>query len=121
MLETTYIKIWKEGGILYSVFAEGLHIDIEIARKCVEARITFSRGISYPVFIDMKGIRSVTKEARDYLADEGSRLIKGGALLVDSALTKMLGNIFLQINKPQVPLKLFTDKDEAREWLQQYL
>ena len=121
MLETAYMKIWKEDGILYSVYSENLNINIEIAKNCVETRIAYSQGISYPVLIDMKGVKSVTKEARDYLADEGARLIKGGALIVESALNKMLGNLFLRINKPKIPVKLFTDEKEAKEWLQQYL
>ena len=120
ILETKYVKIWIEEGILYCAFADDLDVDIEIAKSSVESRINFSKGISYPVLIDMKGVRSFTKETRDYMGKEGARLINAGALVVDSALTKMLVNLFLLINKPNVPTKLFTDEKEAKEWLQHF-
>ncbi|MES2286254.1 MAG: hypothetical protein V4547_11240 [Bacteroidota bacterium] len=120
ILETKYVKIWIADGILYCTFANDLDVDIEIAKSAVESRINFSKGISYPLLVDMKGIRSFTKEARDYAGKEGARLIKAGALVVDSALTKTLGNLFLLINKPNVPTKLFTDEKEAKEWLQHF-
>jgi hypothetical protein len=46
------------------------------------------------------------------------------ALLLNSYATKLIGNIFLKLSKGKpneagriVPLKLFTDRDEAIEWL----
>ena len=110
-----------EGYILRGEFAEKLEIDVEIARQCVSERIKFSEGKSHLCLFNMKGIKSVTKEARDSLGKEGVELIKAGALLINSPLTKMLGNIFLTLNKPKVPTKLFTDEEEAKEWLRQYL
>src|SRR5688572_2145269 len=118
--ETPYLKIWKESEILHCVFAEKLDITLEIARSCVETRLKFSNGVSYPCLIDMKHIRSANKEAREYLATEGAKLVKAGALLIGSSLTRMIGNIFLSLNKPKVPSRLFTDENEARLWLKKF-
>lgn len=120
-LETRYIKLRKEDGILFGSFSKNIRIDIDIAKECVQTRINFSQGINYPCLIDMREVRSATKEAREYLADEGSKLIKAGALLIGSAVTRAIGNIFLTINKPPVPTKLFTDENEAKLWLKKYL
>ena len=120
-VETPYVKIWKDGDMLCCVFANKLDIDLEIAKHCVEARIMFSEGVSYPCLIDMKDVRSATKAAREYMAAEGAMYMKAGALLIGSVLTRTIGNIFLSINKPEVPAKLFTDEKEAKEWLKQYL
>lgn len=120
ILETKYVKLWIEDGILFCRFTENLNVDLDIVKSSVESRINFSKGISYPLLIDMKGVRSFTKEAREYAGKEGIKLVKAGALVVDSALTKMLVNLFLLINKPNVPTKLFTDENEAKEWLQHF-
>lgn len=121
ILETKYVEIWIEEGILFCRYADNLNVDLDIVKSIVESRINFSKGISYPVLIDVKGVRSFTKEARDYGGgNEGVRLVKAGAFVVDSALTKMLINLFLLINKPNVPTKLFTDEKEAKEWLQHF-
>lgn len=120
-LETSYIKLWKKEKILFCEYADNIDISLEIAKECVEKRIAFSEGKNYPVFINMKGVRSLTKEAREYLAVEGARLIIAGALITGSPLTKILGNVFLTVNKPQVPTRLFINENEALEWLKKYL
>ena len=120
-IQTLYITLWKEDEILYVKWADGINITLDIAKQAVEARIKFSEGISYPCLIDIRGIKSASKEAREYLAKEGTQLIKAGALLTGSILTRVLANFFLAINKPPVHTKLFTDEAEAKEWLKQYL
>jgi hypothetical protein len=121
MIETPHIKLWIEDGILYSRYANNCTMDIEIAKDCVEKRLTLSQGISYPALVDMRGLQSVTKEAREYMAREGAALITAAALITGSELNRMLGNIFLRINRPKVPLKLFTNEKEAKDWLKQFL
>lgn len=101
-----------EEGILFCRYADNL--DLDILKSIVESRINFSKGISFPVFGKCEGVRSFTKEARDYGANEGVRLVKAGALVVDSALTKMLVNLFLLINKPNVPTKLLLRKKRRK-------
>ena len=64
MIETPFIKIWIEEGILCAIYAENIHVDIEIAKSIVHTRIMYSKGISYPALANIKGMKSVTKEAR---------------------------------------------------------
>jgi len=71
--------------------------------------------------IDARNVKSITKEARDYLASaEGTRYVTAAGLLLESYLGKIMGNFFLQINKPSLPTKMFSNKKEAIEWLTQY-
>lgn len=120
IVETPYLKMWMEENILYAVYTKNLDLTINVAKQCVSERIAFSEGVSRVCIFDVTGVKSVTKEAREYLASEGAMYIKAGALLIKSALTRMLGNIFLLINKPYVPTKLFTDIKDAKEWLKQF-
>lgn len=120
-IEIPIAKMWRQEGIIYVKFIDKLDMSLENAQSGVKARVKLSEGMSYPVLIDMRGIKSVTKEAREYLADEGAKLIKAGALIVGSPLNRTLGNIFLWVNKPKVPTRLFTDEEEALKWLEQYL
>ena len=73
------------------------------------------------MLVDGRDVSSITKEARDYFAkDDGIKLLLASALVADSVLGKFIGNFFLQINKPILPLRLFTDEKEAYKWLQQF-
>lgn len=39
------------------------------------------------------------------------------ALVAKSPVERMIANFFLGLNKPQVPVRMFTDPDKARAWL----
>ena len=116
-VETPYIKFWTEDSVLCAAYANNIHVNLDIAKHIVEHRINYSKFTSHLCFVDMRGIRSVTKEARQYLSVEGSAYVIAGALLIDSVLNRTIGNIFLTVNKPAVPVRLFTSKEEAFKWL----
>lgn len=116
-LVTTYVNLRLEDDIMYCTYANNLHVSLEVAKAVVESRIYFSKGKDYLLLIDMRGIKSSTKEARRYLATIGATLVKAGALITGSPLNRALGNIFLKIEKPLVPAKLFTCKEKAKSWL----
>lgn len=118
-VETPYITMWMEGDILCATYKDNLHIDLDIARQVVDDRLTYSQDKSFYCYVDMRGIRSITREARQHLAERGSDQVTAGALLVESILNKTLGNIFLLVDKPRVPIRMFTKKAEAIDWLKQ--
>ena len=119
LVETPYIKFWREGDILCGAYTDGLHIDLPMAIQIVADRINYSHHTDSYCYADIRGIRSVTKEARQHMADEGSRYVIAGAMLVESLLSKTIGNIYLTVSRPPVPIRLFTDKAEAMKWLRQ--
>lgn len=73
------------------------------------------------MLIDMRQLTSMSKEARTYYADDNSA--KGRvaiALLIDSYFSKIMANFYISYSKPPYPVKLFTSKQEAIEWLKGY-
>ncbi|MBD3638225.1 MAG: STAS/SEC14 domain-containing protein [Crocinitomicaceae bacterium] len=56
-------------------------------------------------------------EARKYLANVEKTLADKIAMVAQKPLQKVVGNFFLGINRPPIPIKLFTNQDEAKEWL----
>ncbi len=70
------------------------------------------------VLIDMRDIKSITREAREYYANERTCSIqRATALVVKSKVTKVMANFFMGLNKPITPAKMFTDMQEAKQWL----
>jgi len=95
--------------------------DLDAAKVAVAARLEASKGVSYPMLVDGREVSSISKEARDYFAtDDGVKDLLATGLVAESVLGKFIGNFFLQINKPKLPLRLFTDEKEAYKWLQQF-
>jgi hypothetical protein len=112
-----------EDGILYGEYPEGIDVDLDAAKALVRTRLEFIGDKDYPSLIDTTGVRSVTKEARDYFNEpEASAGFKAAAILSRSAFSTFLSNFFIKISliKSPVPIKLFTTEEEALEWLNQY-
>lgn len=68
---------------------------------------------------DIRGMKSITREARTRLAGEESiKLAAAQAVVVDSGFSKVIGNFLIGLNKTPYPTKLFTSEAKAREWLE---
>lgn len=119
-IETEYVNMTIKDGILHFSYKEIESLDLEIAKKCVRDRIEFSENTSYPCLVDAVLIKNVSREARDYFANEGNDLITANALLVKSHIFKMIVNFFINVSKPRNPTKMFTDKSQAVKWLKQF-
>ena len=119
IFETNYVSIWIEDGILFSNYKKQINIDEKVARQIVKDRIEFTKGKSYPILIDFTNLKSATKEARDYMNDPKGGLVGllRGAFLSNNVVTTVFINLYLKINKPSIPTKFFTNKQEALAWL----
>jgi hypothetical protein len=117
ILDNIRVLIEEENGILF-VQGKDRDVNLQSVKEVVKYRLDCSEGKLFPMVIDIRNIKSITKEARDFLASkEGCEGVLAAGVLIDSAIGKMLGNFFIRINKPLVPTKLFTNLQNAKEWL----
>lgn len=75
-----------------------------------------------PLFVDLASPKGQSREAREYFAKDPvhTQYYTAVALMVSNPISRVLTNFFLGMNKPVRPTRLFTDKAEALEWLQQF-
>lgn len=95
-------------------------VDLEIAKTCVKDRLEYTGHKSYPSLFDITRIKQSTKEARDYMANEGNEHVSASAILISSPMLKMTANFYIMVNKPKNPTRMFTEKESALTWLAQY-
>ena len=122
-VSSTCADFWMSDKIVFGEFKENVTIKLSDAKIAVKDRIQASNSAKCPLFLDGRKVKRISKEARDYFSsEEGSELLSAAALIVDSSLTKMLANFFIRINfkKPLIPIKLFSNEQEAIKWLEQY-
>ncbi len=93
----------------------------ELAKENVDAQETLRDGMKRRktrVLIDMTTVNEISKEARDYFANERTASIqRATALLIGSPVSRVIGNFFMGLNKPISPTRLFTDPQKAIRWL----
>jgi hypothetical protein len=118
-----YIAYSFENEILYAKFLNNVAIDLGAAKKIFHYRMDFTGGRSFPILVDSTGIKSTTKEARDFLSSDEARAgVKATAILISGYLSSAIANFFLNVTvkKPLVPTRIFSDRQKAINWLKQY-
>jgi hypothetical protein len=119
--ETKYASYLFEDGIMHVTWHQGIVINLDVAKEMVEERIQLCKGKTTLVFVDINGLATIDTVSRKFFA--GERAIVGltaGALLVGSLISKLAGNIYITVDKPRLPIRLFTDKTKAIKWLKKH-
>jgi len=121
VIETRTARIWLgEDGIIRTVFLTNSELTLEDAKEIDTVTSGMTDGKEYPFLIDLRKIKSVAREVRNYGSEMKTRR-NASALLISSPLSRVLGNLYLGINKPIHPVKLFVSEDEAIKWLKGFM
>lgn len=100
---------------------EGARFELRDAEEAIVAMREIGEGARVPVLVDMRGVLSQTREAREYfMQEDAARVSAAVALLVDSPLSRLLGNFFLLRGAHRVPTRLFTEEQAAVRWLAEH-
>lgn len=122
MKETQYVKIEVVNGIIEAEY-KPIYINLDVAKDVLETRKKFTSEKKLPMLLNGIGILGVDKAARDFFSEPaGIEGLTAAALIVKSRLDTFFANFLIRVNisKSQIPIKLFTDKQEAIQWLEQY-
>ena len=110
-----------EDGIIRVICLPGVVMSLEDAIENVNALPEDSISAKPPVLIDLRQIRSLTREAREFFSGPRNTRIVAAALLIGSPLSRMIGNFFIGLSKMSVDHRLFTSYGEAIAWLTAYV
>jgi len=123
IIKTRTASIWlDEQCIIHSVSNDDAELTLEDAIENLVGMKSIATKIPAFVLSDIRNISSASKEHRDYFSSEkAAEVFAAVAILISSPLSKVLGNIFLKINKPPFIGKLFTSETEAMKWLNELI
>ena len=120
-IENNFALYTLNGGLLHIRYYKGIVINHEAAVRIVADRLRLQNGIFYPALCDIRGVEEVDKPGRDYLAREGSILLKAVAFIVGDPMSDILSYFYLKTTKPSIPTKAFQHMDEAKLFLEKYI
>lgn len=123
VIELRAYSTWMgDDGIARTKVKPSSEVTIIDAKENSIAVNSLSNGNNYPLLIDTRDIRSISKEARDFFSMNNRKSnVTAFAILIDSPLSKIIGNFFMGLNKPRVPVQLFTSETDALTWLKSFL
>jgi hypothetical protein len=115
-------RFWKEGGILRGRCFDAAEETLADAKEQVLHQRAMIDGKPRPFLMDIRQVRSLSRDARSYFASpEAAQVFSATALVVSSPLSRAVGNFFLGLNKPSMPTRLFTSEADALAWLTGYV
>ena len=118
--ETRTGKEWlRDDGISHYVYHSGVKITLEDAKEIGAKHLEAASGIRYPILVDMKNILGLDNDARKYFSANDFYLAV--AMLIESPVSRVIANFFIGISKPPAPIKMFTSKEKAIEWLKRLI
>jgi len=123
VIKTSAYTTWMgPDGIARTVVKADAEIGMKEAIENTNAVSSLFEGKKFPLLIDSRNIKYITKEARDHFSMRNREsVVNSFAILIYSPLSRIIGNFFMGLNKPRVPAKLFNDEEEAVKWLRKYL
>jgi hypothetical protein len=122
-VELDQATIWiGEDGIARYVASPDAEITQGDAEETHEAVQDLYGGDSYPLLVDIRGVKSASREARKFFAGtHSSKTTRAVGLLVASPVSRMIGTFFIRLSKPYFPARLFTREAEAVAWLRSFV
>ncbi|PBQ31289.1 hypothetical protein CNR22_05760 [Sphingobacteriaceae bacterium] len=99
------------------VFGE-LVIDGKRTKELNDAIGILSKGKEILVLMMAEELTQVNEEAMAFSAsEEGQRYTIADAMVVKSITQRVMANLYLSLNKPQKPSKIFNSEKDAVKWL----
>lgn len=122
-IEVTCFYTWMgEDGIGRTKIKAGSEVTLETARENSEAVSSLYFGKKFPLMIDSRGIKSMTRDARNQFSTKGRETyVSAFGIIISSSISRVIGNFFMGIHKPPVPTRLFENEIEAQKWLKAYV
>ncbi|HLP13019.1 MAG TPA: STAS/SEC14 domain-containing protein [Flavobacteriales bacterium] len=122
--ETLTGFFWFEDGILCSTTKPNApKLTSEQEKQETEKFIARYGKQKFCLLIDGKHIKPNSKEERKKAAETLPEFVNAIAIIVHNPLGRIVVNLFVGLQKPPYPLKIFKPGEEAKakEWLKQYL
>ncbi len=115
---TNINAIWiDDQGILNVKSIREGEMDLEEVQKCFKAyRDLICEHHKVLQLLDLTVPVSITKEAREYVDQKAPEFFKASAIISDSLAIRLIIN-FMHFFRPSLPLKMFSNKEHAIEWL----
>ena len=111
---------WFDEGILISL-SKSVKRTVEniSGNVALVKQITDNKPVPLLIYISSSPVPD--KATRKYSTEQLPVIYSALAMVSKPGLSKFIMNILFSLKPPPIPIKSFTDDNEAKEWLKQYL
>ena len=116
-LENENFRIWIQDGILFSEYKKPIDIDVDMLKQHIAMRHEISNGEKQYCCLIAKGLKSYSRDARDYATKHGQEYMHASVVILSSYISSFIYNVYIKINKPHIPFKAFKTIEDGVKWL----
>jgi hypothetical protein len=106
----------RRNGVLEIRIKDGAEFDLANSQALIEAVREVSGGTHRPCLALLAKLKSVTRDSRHCFS--GLVEVLAIAMVVGSPISRAIGNFFIGLNRPPVPIRLLESETAAEEWPQ---
>lgn len=111
---------WIKDGILFGRFRSTSTVKMDMIKRNNIERLSLCKGKEYPTLFSYSNFGYNDKKVREFFINEGCEGMRALAIYVDSNMVKSFFSYFLDTTQFKLPAKIFTNKQEAIEWLKKH-
>ena len=118
--ETEAAFITRLGGGVVRYVTKAVDYGLDEARDTamVTRRLCEEEGRRIRMIVDIRALRSLSREARLFhQSEEQAMHASAAAFVIDGGISRVIGNFAISLNRGSIPLRLFTDEQGAHAWL----
>lgn len=114
-------RIWlRSDGVCEITWAPHVPSALEDAVAVIDAMSELTGGRAAPLLVHTEDAGPQSREARMAFIN-GKAIVSAVALIVGNPLSRMMATFFINVSKPDVPVRLFEDEAVALDWLKEHL
>lgn len=114
-------RIWlRPDGVVEIEWVPQVPSVLEDAVAVIDAMRELTGGRAAPLLVHTADAGPQTREARMEFVRR-QEVVSAVALVVGNPLSRMMANFFVNVSKPDVPIRILEDEDEALAWLRGYV
>ena len=122
IIEFSHTKIsLRKDGIMQLDIAKDVVYTVKDMREIGEAIQKMSNGARFPLLQIPGKYASIDDEARKFVAKDQIKYATASAIVNTSFAQNLIANFYIKFNKPMVPTRIFTSKEDAEKWLLTFL
>jgi hypothetical protein len=111
---------WFDDGILVSL-SKSVMRTVENIKGNVALVKKITNNTPVPLLIYLKNSPVPDKETRNFATEQLPTIYKAMAIVSKPGLATFVMNILFRLKPPPIAMKNFTNEQEAKEWLKNYL
>lgn len=121
IIEGEWATYWFDvDGILYAL-SKGLQKSVQRIFNNYEVAKQVAQNKKVCMLVYINTFPFFNRGAQKMISHDIAERYKAIAIVAKSAMRKKLLNLFLKIKPPAIPIKSFTNVNEARQWLKKFV